>query len=61
VSRIAVVDDDQTLLELLHDFFSDQGWELLACPDGDTAFDRLKGEAPDVMLLDLVLPAPSSG
>ena len=59
--RIAVVDDDQTLLQLLHELFTEKGWELLPHAGGTSVFDLLKREVPDVILLDLWLKPPGSG
>jgi len=61
VARIAVVDDDRMLLELLQELFTEKGWELLPCAQGSAAFELLKQEHPDAILLDLVLETPVGG
>jgi CheY-like chemotaxis protein len=61
VPRIAVVDDDTILLELLQELFADKGSELLPCAQGSAAFELLTQEQPDTILLDLVLETPVGG
>jgi CheY-like chemotaxis protein len=61
VPRIAVVDDDTVLLELLQELFADKGWGLLPCAQGSAAFVLLTQEYPDAILLDLLLETPIGG
>lgn len=61
MSRIAVVDNDRSLLALLEELFTDEGWEVVAHAEGRGAFDLLKREQPDIVLLDLWLETPVSG
>lgn len=56
-SRIAIVDDDPLLREVLVDYLAAQGYETLPC-DGGPALRALiaAGTAPDCVILDLVMP-----
>jgi twitching motility two-component system response regulator PilH len=60
MARIAVIEDDTALLDLLQELFVEQGWELLASTGGD-ALPAMQREQPDAILLDLVLEGPESG
>jgi CheY-like chemotaxis protein len=58
---VAVVDNEEMLLALLHDLFEDRGWDILPLSDGATAFEQLKRRQPDVILLDLRLGGAVTG
>ena len=54
--RVLVVDDDPGVRELLEDYLSEQGYEVLAADSAAAARALLDGEAPSVVLLDVGLP-----
>jgi two-component system phosphate regulon response regulator OmpR len=55
-NSILVLDDDPDIRELLTDYFSDQGYRVVALATGE-AMRRVLGEqVPDVVLLDVGLP-----
>ena len=56
MSRILVVDDDRSLLELLTDYLGRLGHEVAAFPDGQRALACLGDAAPDIVLLDVTMP-----
>lgn len=60
-TRIAVVDDNEDTLALMGQVLMEHDWEMIPCPDGETAFQRLKEERPDAIVLDLWLDRPDSG
>lgn len=49
--RLAVVDDDPTMLELLVDVVAEHNWEMLHVPEGDTVPEVVRHELPDAVLL----------
>ncbi|MEM7387149.1 MAG: response regulator transcription factor, partial [Verrucomicrobiota bacterium] len=51
-----IVEDDPTLLRGLKDAFSSAGYGIRVAIDGDSAVTMALEEAPDIMLLDLMLP-----
>lgn len=59
--RIAVVNDDTTFLTLMGQLIDEAGWETLILREGDTAYERIKQEQPDVVVLDLRLEHPDTG
>jgi two-component system phosphate regulon response regulator OmpR len=55
-TRVAVVDDDPRLRELLLRYLSEQGFEVLAAADGGMLDRLLERERIDAVVLDLMLP-----
>lgn len=58
-SRILVVDDDPAVAEMIGIVLRADGFETVFCDHGDRALDIFHAEAPDVVLLDLMLPGKS--
>jgi len=54
--RVLVVEDDQRLACLIRDYLRLQGYQVLIEGRGDRAIDRIIREAPDLVILDLMLP-----
>jgi putative nucleotidyltransferase with HDIG domain len=55
-TRVLLVDDDRTFLEILADTLRQAGYEVDASPDSKEALQRVERGAYDVALLDLVMP-----
>ncbi|GAC1670621.1 MAG: response regulator transcription factor [Candidatus Limnocylindrales bacterium] len=53
---ILVVEDDATLRETLVDALEVEGFRVVAAVDGREALARFRADAPDLILLDLMLP-----
>ena len=56
VQRLILVDDEPVILELLKTIFSDAGYELHCCSDGESAVRVMESEGVDVLLTDKNLP-----
>ncbi len=56
--RILVVDDDKQIVRLARSFLEQAGWTVLTAYDGETALQTIRSERPDLIVLDLMLPAP---
>jgi len=54
--NILVVDDDANICELINLYLSNEGYRLVFCHDGSSALDKMKNEAVDLVLLDVMLP-----
>jgi CheY-like chemotaxis protein len=61
MTTVAVVDDDQTLLDLVAELLLERNWAMLAVRDGHGASEVLRLGAPDVILLDIRLESDQSG
>ena len=54
--RIAIVDDDPLLRELLVDYLTGQGYSALPCDGGVSLRTLFASSPPDCVILDLVMP-----
>jgi two-component system response regulator MprA len=55
--RVLVVDDDPPLRRMLARSLSAEGFEVTVAPDGPAALMAAERSAPDVIVLDLAMPA----
>ncbi len=55
-SKILVVEDDNTLLEMLEYNLSRQGYQVVTAKDGRSALTFARQEKPDLIVLDVMLP-----
>ena len=55
-STILVVDDDVQLLKIVTHNLEAEGYQVLAVRDGVQALEAIEREAPDLVLLDVMLP-----
>jgi len=55
--KILVVDDDKTMLQLLGAILRANGYEVITALDGAQAVMRAHKDKPDLILLDLMMPA----
>jgi len=55
-SKILVVEDDQTLLDVLKYNFSKEGYDVLTASDGVRALEIARSESPALVILDIMLP-----
>jgi DNA-binding response OmpR family regulator len=53
---ILVVDDEQRLRDLVRGYLEREGFMVLTAADGLTALDLARQHAPDIVVLDLMLP-----
>jgi len=53
---ILVVEDEPTLRETVVDALEADGFRVIAAADGREALAQFRGERPDLVLLDLMLP-----
>lgn len=54
--RILIVDDDHVIQELLHEVFTDAGYEVESCSDGIQVIPRLTEKPFDLVVLDVLIP-----
>jgi len=54
--RVLVVDDDCDVVEILREFLSAKGYEVLTANDGAEALRKVKEERPHLILLDIQMP-----
>jgi DNA-binding response OmpR family regulator len=54
--KILVVDDTRNVQALLNDFLSSQDFDVLTASDGREALEMVQTVAPDLILLDIMMP-----
>jgi two-component system cell cycle response regulator len=54
--RIVVADDDPAMLQTLTLILSEHGYEVIPVPGGEDLLARLDQHAPDLLLLDIMMP-----
>jgi DNA-binding response OmpR family regulator len=54
--RILVVDDDRSIRTLLCRLLATEGYEVEEAADGPSALQKISAQAPDLLLLDVMMP-----
>lgn len=57
--KILIIEDDPFLSSLLKNRLAKEGFEITIARDGEEALKTLSAEAPDLVLLDIILPKKS--
>jgi two-component system sensor kinase FixL len=60
-ARIAVIDDDTTFLQLMDDLLSGEGYDVLIWRNGTTAYEMVRREKPDLVILDMRMEQSENG
>ncbi|MGB7481664.1 MAG: response regulator [Burkholderiaceae bacterium] len=55
-ARILITEDEPNIVESLTFILKRAGYDVSAVADGEAAVRRLRGDPPDIMILDLMLP-----
>ncbi len=55
-AKVLLAEDDLSLGYVIKDNLSDAGYEVVLCPDGQTAIDKFNKEDFDICLLDVMMP-----
>ena len=56
MSRILIADDEPHIRKLVSFTLGNRGYEVVEAADGGEAYERAKAEAPDIILLDVMMP-----
>lgn len=54
--KVLVIEDDAAMLDILSEKIASEGFQVLKAQDGQQGLQRALSEAPDLILLDLLLP-----
>jgi DNA-binding response OmpR family regulator len=57
--RILLVEDEPNIIEAIRFILSRDGWQVSTHSDGTSAIDAIRRAAPDVVVLDVMLPGRS--
>ena len=58
--QVLVVDDEANLVELVQGYLEREGYHVLTAGDGPTALALAREARPDLIVLDLMLPASTA-
>lgn len=61
IVRIAVLDNDDSILQLMHEIFADEGWEAMLFLHAAGAVETLSREKPDAIIVDARLDGNRGG
>jgi len=56
---VLVIDDDSNVREVLQMALEDCGYRVLCAPDGEVGISRALKEAPDLVIVDMMMPVVS--
>ena len=59
--RLLVVDDDRSIREIMQVFLEDEGYVVDTAVDAEQALEAIRLNAPDLLILDVMLPGGMSG
>jgi len=54
--KIIVVDDEPDILKTMEIFLKCEGFDVITAVDGIEGLEKIKKEAPDLVILDVMLP-----
>jgi DNA-binding response OmpR family regulator len=54
--RVLVVDDEAPIVDLVRGYLEREGMEVMSAVDGPAALESIRQRAPDVVVLDVMLP-----
>jgi DNA-binding response OmpR family regulator len=57
--RVLLIEDEPNIIEAISFILSRDGWEVATHSNGHTALEAIKDRAPDVIILDVMLPGRS--
>src|SRR3989344_2337998 len=55
-TKILIIDDDQFISDMYVLKLREAGFDADAASDGATGLEKIKNDAPDMVLLDIILP-----
>ena len=54
--KILIVDDNQDYLEVLSEYLTDQGYDVVSCYNGKDAQEKFAEFLPNIVVTDIVMP-----
>lgn len=57
--RVLLIEDEPNIIEAISYILSKDGWTVHTHSDGETALDKVAQSAPDLIILDVMLPGRS--
>ena len=57
--QVLLIEDEPNIIEAIRFILSRDGWSVTTHSDGTTALDKVQSVAPDLIILDVMLPGRS--
>ena len=57
MTKILIVEDEPNMVAGLRDNFEFEGYEVISAPDGVAGLERAVSQTPDLVILDVMMPA----
>ncbi len=54
--KVLIIDDEQMILDMYSESLKGAGFEVICATDGQTGISLAQEQAPDVILLDIIMP-----
>ncbi len=54
--KVAIIEDDIAIVQMYRTKFETEGYEVATAPDGTSGLELIATFAPDIILLDLMMP-----
>jgi len=54
--KVMVIDDDKSIVKFLSVALQENGYEVSSAFDGEEGFEKVKGDKPDLIILDVMMP-----
>lgn len=54
--KVLIVDDEADIVDFIGDYLTEEGYSVVKASDGTEALDKVHREAPDLILLDIMMP-----
>src|SRR5581483_7230471 len=55
-AKVLIVEDDPDVMRLVRDCHEAEGFGVVTAQNGEEALEQVKREAPDILVLDVMLP-----
>jgi DNA-binding response OmpR family regulator len=55
--KLLIIEDESTLAETLAENLAEEGYNVIRAEDGETGLAMIRSELPDLVILDIMLPA----
>ena len=54
--KILLIEDEQIIVDILVKKLKKEGYDIVVAMDGNQGLEKMRSQAPDVILLDMVIP-----
>ncbi len=55
-TKLLLAEDEAALGQIIKESLETRDFEVILCENGDKAFDKYNSEAPEILVLDVMMP-----